>query len=81
MLGGRAGGHPWAGGRWYAFPMAQPDYLVCMECESPVYVFEWEGGRITEIICPVCGNDDPVNFVTEDELEAMSSLRGGETEE
>jgi len=29
----------------------------------------------------VCGNDDPVSFVTEDELEAMSSLRGGETEE
>lgn len=53
--------------------MDQPDYLICMECESPVYVFEWENGRITEITCPVCGNDDPVNFATEEELEEMAA--------
>ena len=67
------GGHPWVVGWWYAFPMSQPEYLICMECESPVYVFEWEGDRLTDIICPMCGNEDPANFVTEEELEEMAS--------
>ena len=49
-----------------------PDYLICLECESPVYVFEWKEGVTKEAICEMCGNDDPTQFATEDEYEDLS---------
>ena len=49
-----------------------PDYLICLECESPCYVFEWVDGTTKEAVCEVCGNDDPQNFATEDEYEDLS---------
>ena len=49
-----------------------PDYLICLECESPVYVFEWKDGEIKEAVCELCGNDDVQNFATEDEYEDLS---------
>jgi len=52
--------------------VAEPEYLICLECETPVYVFEWRDGRPTEVVCPVCGNDDPAAFATEDDMEEMS---------
>ncbi len=51
--------------------MAAPDYLICLECDTPVYTFEWIGGHIVEAVCPVCGNDDPKEFASEEELEEM----------
>lgn len=51
-----------------------PDFVICLECESPVYIFEWNGSRVTEAICPACGNDQPTMFSTEDEYEEMSSI-------
>jgi translation initiation factor 2 beta subunit (eIF-2beta)/eIF-5 len=53
--------------------MAQPDYLLCLECESPTYLFEWDAGRVLEAQCAVCGNDEPGAFATEEEMEEMSS--------
>ncbi|HVT57572.1 MAG TPA: hypothetical protein VHR45_04155 [Thermoanaerobaculia bacterium] len=50
--------------------MATPEYLVCLECESPCYVFEWSDGKIGEILCLACGNEDPEQFADPDELEA-----------
>ena len=49
-----------------------PDYVICLECESPVYVFEWNDGKLTEAMCTACGNEDPSQFVTESEYEEMS---------
>lgn len=49
-----------------------PDYVICLECESPVYVFEWKGGIIKEAICEICGNDDPQQFATEGEYEDLT---------
>ncbi len=49
-----------------------PDYLICLECESPVYTFEWEEGHVKEAFCTVCGNEDPAQFATEEELEEMA---------
>ena len=49
-----------------------PDYVLCLECESPCYVFEWKEGKVTEALCTVCANDDPAQFATEDEYEALS---------
>jgi translation initiation factor 2 beta subunit (eIF-2beta)/eIF-5 len=52
-----------------------PDFLICLECESPVYVFEWQEDRLVEAICLACGNEDLSQFATESELEDMSSDR------
>jgi hypothetical protein len=49
--------------------MASPEYLVCLDCETPCYEFEWEDGKISEVICPACGNEDPEQFVMPDEIE------------
>jgi hypothetical protein len=60
--------------------MAGPDYLICLECETPVYTFEWVNGHITEALCPMCGNEDPGAFASEEELEEMGA-EGEEDEE
>jgi hypothetical protein len=57
--------------------MAGPDYLICLECETPVYTFDWVNGHVVEALCPVCGNDDPAAFASEEEFEEM----GGEDED
>jgi hypothetical protein len=51
-----------------------PDYLICLECESPVYVFEWnlDDEKVGEALCTTCGNDDASQFVTEEEFEEMA---------
>ena len=51
--------------------MAHPEYVICMECETPTYVFEWGNGKVVEALCPICGNDDATTFVSEEELEEM----------
>lgn len=61
--------------------MADPDYVVCLECDTPSYVFQWAGGTIVEAICQACGNDDPSLFCTEEELEEMAPGSGDEEEE
>ena len=53
--------------------MAAPEYLICLECETPCYTFEYQGGKVVEILCYVCGNDDLDNFITEEDLEALHS--------
>lgn len=51
----------------------EPEYLICIECESPTYAFEWTKEKIMSILCEVCGNDDPAEFVTESEYEDMTA--------
>jgi hypothetical protein len=53
--------------------MASPDYVVCLECETPCYVFEWRDGALTEALCTSCGNEDTDQFAAPDELEEMDS--------
>ena len=42
-----------------------PDYLICLECETPCYSFEWQDGKLSEILCLACGNDEPDQFLSE----------------
>jgi len=49
-----------------------PDYLICLECESPCYVFEWNDDKIVEALCTVCGNEDPSQFATEGDFEELA---------
>jgi translation initiation factor 2 beta subunit (eIF-2beta)/eIF-5 len=50
--------------------MSAPDFVICLVCDSPCYTFEWEE-EVTEALCAVCGNDDPDQFITEEDLEAL----------
>jgi len=49
-----------------------PDYLLCCDCESPCYVFEWKEGAVTEAVCEVCGNDEAETFLSEEQYEAYA---------
>jgi len=51
--------------------MSEPDFIICNECDSPVYVFEWKDERITEAMCTACGNDKPTLFTTEEDYGEM----------
>lgn len=53
--------------------MESPDYLICINCESPCYVFEWRDEAPTEALCTVCGNDEIDEFTTVEDFEAMVS--------
>ena len=52
--------------------MPNPDYLICLECETPTYVFEWKEGKTSEALCQICGNEDVTCFATEEEYEALA---------
>lgn len=60
------------GGRMGQIEVA-PDYMICVDCETPCYVFEWKDGVVVEALCEACGNDDPDEFLTEDEFEALAT--------
>lgn len=52
--------------------MDSPEYVICLNCETPCYIFEWSDGKLTEVVCDTCGEDDPDTFATEEEFEAMT---------
>ncbi|MBV8546222.1 MAG: hypothetical protein JO088_15880 [Acidobacteria bacterium] len=53
--------------------MEEPEYLICLECETPTYLFEFgANGKLLSVICNTCGNDSPSEFMTENELEEHS---------
>ncbi len=49
----------------------EPEYLICLTCETPNYTFEFDHlkGKVDTILCTVCGNDEPADFITESEFE------------
>ena len=51
---------------------SEPDYVICLECESPCYEFTYKEGEVKEILCLVCGEEDPVMFLTEEDYEALA---------
>ncbi len=53
--------------------MALPDYVICLECETPTYVFEWVNGKVIEAQCPMCGNDDPAFFSSPEDYEEITA--------
>ena len=50
-----------------------PEFLICLDCETPCYTFEWQDGIIREATCMMCGEDDVDSFATEEDFEALSS--------
>jgi hypothetical protein len=53
--------------------MSEPDFVICNECDSPVYVFDWEDGKLKSAMCTTCGNDKPALFTTEEDYGEMMS--------
>jgi len=51
--------------------MAAPDYVVCINCESPCYIFEWKDDQLTEAMCEVCGNEDVEEFLTPEDFDTL----------
>jgi hypothetical protein len=49
--------------------MASPDYLYCLECDTPCYDFEWDEGVIKEALCASCGNEDVEQFALPEDIE------------
>jgi len=56
--------------------MSAPEYLICLNCDTPCYVFEWAEGKLLEAICDACGNEETDQFATEEDLEAMIGSHG-----
>ena len=52
--------------------MDEPEYLICLQCETPTYQFEFANGRLVAAICNTCGADDLSDFMTEAELEEQT---------
>jgi hypothetical protein len=53
--------------------MDEPEYLICLECETPTYQFEFgPNGKLLSVMCNTCGNDSVSEFMTESELEEQS---------
>ncbi len=51
--------------------MSEPEFLICVECESPCYVFDWRDEKVTDAMCEVCGNDDADTFLSQQEYEEL----------
>ncbi len=49
--------------------MADPEFMMCLSCDTPTYSFEFQNDKVTSIMCTTCGADDPSDFVTESEYE------------
>jgi len=49
--------------------MGEPEYLICLQCETPTYQFEYLNDKLVSVVCNTCGADDVSDFLTESELE------------
>jgi hypothetical protein len=50
----------------------EPEYLICLQCETPTYQFEYHNGKLAVAICNTCGADNLSDFMTEAELEEQT---------
>jgi translation initiation factor 2 beta subunit (eIF-2beta)/eIF-5 len=51
---------------------SEPEYVICLQCETPTYQFEWDKEKLSAAVCSTCGNDEISEFMTEAELEEQS---------
>ena len=54
-------------------PSKYYDYLICLECESPCYIFDFKAELLVAALCEVCGNDDVDLFLPEEDFEGLAS--------
>ena len=51
--------------------MAIPDYLICLNCEAPSYVFEWKDDEVVEAYCELCTSEEVDQFLTQEDFDAL----------
>jgi hypothetical protein len=51
--------------------MAAPEYIVCINCETPCYIFEWKDDQLAEAFCEVCGNEDVEEFLSPEDFDTL----------
>jgi len=51
--------------------MAAPEYLICLNCETPCYTFEWIDGELIEAVCLICGTDEADQFASEEDFDSL----------
>lgn len=52
--------------------MSEPEYLICLNCDTPSYSFEWVDGKLVSVVCNTCGNDDPEEFMSDAEYDEQT---------
>lgn len=50
-----------------------PEFIICLDCETPCYTFEWREGTILEAQCQMCGEENVDSFATEEDFDALSA--------
>jgi len=51
--------------------VARPEYLICLNCEAPSYVFEWENDEVIEAYCELCTSEEVDQFLTQEDFDAL----------
>lgn len=51
--------------------MESPEYLICVECETPCYDFEFKSGKVVEVLCAACGNEELDQFLSQGDYEEL----------
>ncbi len=41
---------------------SEPRYLMCLDCNTHCFNFDWIDGELVGAVCVVCGNEDPDRF-------------------
>lgn len=52
--------------------MDEPEYFICLQCETPTYEFDYLGGKLVAITCNTCGNDDVSEFLTQGDYDDLA---------
>ena len=51
--------------------VAIPDYLICLNCEAPSYIFEWKDDEVVEAYCELCTSEEVDQFLTQEDFDAL----------
>ena len=51
--------------------MSGPDFVLCLECDTPVYEFLIREGDLKEAFCSACGNEELEHFARPEEVEEL----------
>ncbi len=49
--------------------MSEPEYLMCLACNTHCFNFDWLEGKVVRPVCVVCGNEDVGRFQIAEEDE------------
>jgi hypothetical protein len=47
--------------------LREPEYLMCLECNTHCFNFDWIDDKLVGAVCAVCGNEDLDRFESPEE--------------